>query len=87
MYKTITRNSNKKGIYVSGVIREENGKRTELPFQEKESFSNDISFLLLADETVIPARVAIEKKILESFQFKSELRISEDTELLQLALL
>ena len=81
LYKTITRNSNKKGIYVSCVIREENGTRTELPFQDKASFSNDISFLLLADETIIPARVAIEKKVLESFRFNPNLRISEDTEL------
>jgi glycosyltransferase involved in cell wall biosynthesis len=77
----ITEKKFAKGIYVSGVIREHNDQRIEIPFQDKSTFKNDVSFLLLANETTIPTRVAIQREILEEYKFNETLNISEDTEL------
>jgi len=71
------------GLYVTNVRRFQNEIFTDVPFEDVKEHYNNICYILLAKESLIPARVSISRKILENDKFEVIKNIipGEDSEL------
>lgn len=81
LHKFIQKNESKKGMFFCNVSRLENGVKEKVPHEALENYANEIEYILLSKETVIPARVCIHEEILKFNQFDETLNVSEDAEL------
>ena len=81
LHKFIQKNESKKGMFFCNVSRLENGVKEKVPYEALENYANEIEYILLSKETVIPARVCIHEEILKFNQFDETLNVSEDAEL------
>lgn len=81
LHEFIQKNESKKGMFFCNVSRLENGVKEKVPFEDLNSYTNPIEYILLSRETVIPTRVCVHKEILAFNQFDESLNVSEDTEL------
>lgn len=79
LHELILENKGIEGMYVTHVIRNEFGKIVNVPFEKAENFENAVCYLLNTRESIIPARVCINKTILNDFRFDESLRNVEDT--------
>jgi glycosyltransferase involved in cell wall biosynthesis len=70
-----------KAMFFCNVSRIQNGIKKKVQFEPIGDYRNSIEYILLAKESVIPARVCIHKNILTRYTFDTRLNISEDTEL------
>lgn len=81
MHDRIIRKGLPVALFITGVVRDEDGIRTIVPFESPESFKNNICFFLFSRESVIPARVAIHREILKTHFFDPNLKVGEDVAL------
>lgn len=69
------------GMFVCNVSRMQEGKKEKVPFDSAENYKNNVEFILLSKESVIPARVCLHHLILKEYRFNPSINISEDAEL------
>jgi glycosyltransferase involved in cell wall biosynthesis len=83
LYKSIHENNKKIGFYVTNVIRLHSEVQTKVPFDDASKYINNVCFVLMAKESIIPARVAIHKDVLEIEKFDEDRSIitGEDMDL------
>jgi glycosyltransferase involved in cell wall biosynthesis len=68
-------------MFITGVIRNENGVEKNVEYESAESHENAVCYFLMAQESVIPSRVAIHKNVLSNLKFDTGLKDVEDTDL------
>ena len=81
LYKEIIKVNKPIGMFVCNVSRLDENQKQKVPYDSVENYKNNIEYILLSKESVIPARVCLHRLILEEFRFNPSLNISEDAEL------
>ncbi len=81
LYDAISRHNFIEGVFITGVVRSENGILTKVKHEPLQNHTNAVCFILLSEESIIPARVCIHSNILQQYKFNPNLHISEDAEL------
>lgn len=80
-YEEIIKNGEPTALFFTNVTRKQEEKLTPILDKSIEEFNNPVCYILLTNESVIPARVIISSNILSSEKFNQELTVSEDAEL------
>lgn len=83
LYDEIIKNKEQVGMYVTNVTRYQDGISTDVPHEDAKTHVNNACYVLLAKESIIPARVCISASILKEEKFESNLNVilGEDAEL------
>jgi glycosyltransferase involved in cell wall biosynthesis len=81
LYQLIQKYLEAKAMFVTDVIRNEMGNLITVEHEDAGKHLNNICYIISAKESVIPARVAIHREILEKNQFDPDLNVSEDADL------
>lgn len=81
LYELISEKNEAEAMYVTNVMRNQFGKRLDVPLEKVADYRNAVCYFLTARESIISTRVAIHADILKRFQFDPNLKVSEDTDL------
>jgi glycosyltransferase involved in cell wall biosynthesis len=77
LYRAIEAVGFPQAVFITDVIRDEEGKLTPVQHEPLSFHSNNVCYILSSTETVIPARIAVHADILRQHQFNPQLTVSE----------
>src|SRR5579863_5435892 len=72
LYKAIESYQEPKGMFVTDVLRNEGGVLIAVEHERSDKHPNNVCYIISAQESVIPGRVAIHREILEKFHFDKD---------------
>jgi glycosyltransferase involved in cell wall biosynthesis len=78
LFDEITKSGNQMAMFVTDIIRNENGTEIFIEHEPLKKHSNMVCYFLMATESVIPARVAIHREILYKYKFDTNFKDVED---------